>query len=755
MINGLKENLCNFAKSKNIVIALKYYWYILLFGTKIFLIYYFRSLIKNLSIVWALSFFFYEFCIVLTVSGIEWLISRFCKNSICKSISIIGLYFIMTLFTVIIYSLIFTSIYQIGYIINWYTSMCHLLLLPDDGGFAKEATRIFLGFISIQLTIIIVLGIIISLCLKRYHAYSNISTEITYSETPNSPDLVDIEKSHIVSIHATNTIVQNSYKSIRIIALAIFGIVLFFVFIFCPHNNVPHVITQGPIITLFIDLNNFYRLRCEQEKVDLELFGTQAEWLKSCRSLAEAFIQAQSDKRTCFMKKKYVTDFSFVKRNSSSLIKNVVLIYLESNRGDSNPFDYNSKLAENLNEEALKQRNITPFMDELVKKARYTRKAIPVATYTIKSMIGGLCSTYPYPQNYITEHAYRMPRKCINTILKEYGNFSTAYIESLLFSWDNHEILFRLRMPFDYYFGGENIENGELGFGHKKLDVLQYEDRLLLTPIFKWVDQQIEHQLPFFLFYSSAVTHYRFDTPEYFKTQEYTKKGVDPMINKYFNSLRYMDDVLRDIFAGFRERGLMNNTLFVLFGDHGVSLGDHNMWGQTDIPYETQLNVPGILYSENEEWLKRFPPEKVNHAWNGLDILPTILDSLRLKDHTTKLTGDYAYEGQSMLRENYKEKLALSCINPGFSYLVFKEGNRKVIFPDIPAKREQYFNLAKDPYEENSLYLGLDLEFHAWVQKMRKMKTLYINRTMEWYENGVLAPIGNYDIDYFDNQEIP
>jgi len=726
-------------------VFVKYYWYILLFGTKFFLIYYFSSSFKYDDYLWYPSFFFYEICMAVLLWGLSAIISKCNLNAVFQRIIVFCIYFVVVLITIIVYSLIFTSLYQIGFVINWYTSICNMVLLEDDGGLAWDSIPTFLTFTFMQIAIVLA-GTLISCIVKRR---SNYSEKIPESPTEDSLDLKIVSES-------PSFLYKFTLQRCKYFALLLITTYLVITFLFCPQNDYQSIITKGPLITLVNDVNSYFHLRCEQIRVDLDIGGTKTEWLGTCRTLNDAFIQFTSKKRTCFKHKKYITDFSFVKRNKTSQIQNVVVIYLESTRVDSNPFDYESRMSVVLNDEALISRNITPFMDNLVKKARYSTKARSVCSYTIKSMLAGLCSTYPFPKSYVTEHNYELPRKCITQLLKLYGNFSTAYIEPMNLFFDNHDKLFKNRVSFDYIFAGENITNGQAGNGYKKLGFMHYEDGALIKPLFNWVDNQTRQGDPFFLFYSTGTTHFKWDTPKSFQKRNYIRGVVDENINSYINSIRYIDDFLKEIFTGFEERGLTKNTLFILYGDHGVSLGEHHLWITTDIPYETQFTVPAIIYTENEEWLRRYPPGKIDTEWSNLDILPTILDALRINDQNSKLTGEYPYEGQSMIRENYTEKIAVGLANPGLSYITFKEGDKKVIFPEIPNKEEVYHDLSRDPYEEYKLYYrDINDEFQCWVGDMRMMRALYINKTTDWYINGIPPPTANYSIDYFDNLNNP
>ncbi|MEK3914577.1 sulfatase [Paenibacillus sp. FSL H7-0331] len=113
----------------------------------------------------------------------------------------------------------------------------------------------------------------------------------------------------------------------------------------------------------------------------------------------------------------------------------------------------------------------------------------------------------------------------------------------------------------------------------------------------------------------------------FFKHHHYNKLG--PVTDaEYVNALydaeiRYLDDLLGELDAHLLNLGIREDTLLILFGDHGESLTEHDIYWDHCGLYEQTVHVPLIM-----RWPGHIPEAKrvkgfVQHA----DLLPTILEA--------------------------------------------------------------------------------------------------------------------------------
>jgi arylsulfatase A-like enzyme len=94
----------------------------------------------------------------------------------------------------------------------------------------------------------------------------------------------------------------------------------------------------------------------------------------------------------------------------------------------------------------------------------------------------------------------------------------------------------------------------------------------------------------------------------------------------YDNSIRWVDKVLSSLIATLDRRGLRDNTLIVIAGDHGEAFGEHGREGHARDVYGEVVTTPFILSMP----FRLEPGIVVDTPTENVDIWPTLLDLLRL-----------------------------------------------------------------------------------------------------------------------------
>lgn len=89
----------------------------------------------------------------------------------------------------------------------------------------------------------------------------------------------------------------------------------------------------------------------------------------------------------------------------------------------------------------------------------------------------------------------------------------------------------------------------------------------------------------------------------------------------YAACVSYADAQVGRILAKLKQTGADQNTVIVLWGDHGWNLGEYNMWGKHNF-YDEALHSPLIVVSP----AVREPGQKSRAVVAALDIFPTLCD---------------------------------------------------------------------------------------------------------------------------------
>jgi iduronate 2-sulfatase len=96
------------------------------------------------------------------------------------------------------------------------------------------------------------------------------------------------------------------------------------------------------------------------------------------------------------------------------------------------------------------------------------------------------------------------------------------------------------------------------------------------------------------------------------------------LIHGYYACVSYVDSQIGRVLNELEDLGLDNNTIVVLWGDHGWQLGEHGLWGK-GVNYKNALQIPLIF---------KVPGKKSEVRQDGLvesvDIYPTICDLVGL-----------------------------------------------------------------------------------------------------------------------------
>ena len=350
--------------------------------------------------------------------------------------------------------------------------------------------------------------------------------------------------------------------------------------------------------------------------------------------------------------------------------RNVVLIHLESTR-ERSVTPYNENL------------QTTPFLNELAKESLLVDQAYVVVPRSSKATVTVNCGIQPPLFQGPEFQSGGIPAPCLGGLLKEQG-YNTVFFQSSSETMDQYKVVAD-NLGYKEYYPSESMDTT----GFEATNYISYEDDIMLEPSKNWLKEHKDE--PFMAQYVTGTGHddYRCLSTRY-GSENFSN---DDLLNRYLNCMRLQDIFLKNLIDQYKELGLYENTIFVIYGDHGEGFGEHGRYLHGDTPWEEGLRVPVIIHDP-----KRFQngEQRVKGLSNQTDILPTVLDLLGYE-----VKGG-EYPGYSLLRPLPDDRtLRFSCITER-KCLASIKGDEKYIY-HYDNQPEEVFNLSEDPLEKHNL----------------------------------------------------
>ena len=348
--------------------------------------------------------------------------------------------------------------------------------------------------------------------------------------------------------------------------------------------------------------------------------------------------------------------------------RNVVLIHLESTRARSTT-PYNEDL------------KTMPFLDELAKNSLLAEQAYVVLPRTAKGSLAVNCGVEPPLYSGPEFGPGGIPDRCLADLLNEQG-YRTAFFQS---TWNDGFSNLTKNFGYKEFYPYQSMDTE----GFQWTNTFGYEDDIMLRPSEGWL-RAYGYDKPFMIEYLTSTGHYGYECiPNRYGTKDFSE---DEQLNRYLNCLRLQDIFLQNLFDQYKKLGLYDNTIFVIFGDHGEGFGEHDRFLHGDTIYEEGLRIPLIIHAPG--WFEG--GQREGGLSSQIDILPTVLEILgyEVKNGT--------YPGYSLLHPVPDGRtLMFSCIS-SFKCLASLKGEEKYVY-NYGNQPDEVFNLSKDPLEENNL----------------------------------------------------
>lgn len=187
---------------------------------------------------------------------------------------------------------------------------------------------------------------------------------------------------------------------------------------------------------------------------------------------------------------------------------------------------------------------------------------------------------------------------------------------------------------------------------------------------------------------------------------------ADTLIHGYYACVSYTDAQIGKILKELNTLGLAENTIVILWGDHGWNLGDHMLWCK-HCNFESSLHVPLMVKVPGKT-----SGQRSSHITEYIDIYPSLceLAGLPLPAH---LDGESFVP--SLNGDNQEKEYAISKFHSGVTIIKSNYFYTEYLGEHDGLIARMLFNHATDPLELNNLaemesYQGTVQELHTMLR---------------------------------------
>ncbi len=174
----------------------------------------------------------------------------------------------------------------------------------------------------------------------------------------------------------------------------------------------------------------------------------------------------------------------------------------------------------------------------------------------------------------------------------------------------------------------------------------------------------------------------------------------------YYACVSYSDALVGRLMATLDELGLRENTIVVVWGDHGWELGEHDFWGKQNLLWKS-IRVPLIISAPGFQ-----SNAKADGTVELIDLYPTLCEMAGIAapahlegKSMVPLLKDPDHEGKEAAFTKWRG--GLTAVTKDFTYTEYNNGEQML------------YDLTKDPEENTNVAANPE-----YADALRKMKEL-------------------------------
>ena len=376
-------------------------------------------------------------------------------------------------------------------------------------------------------------------------------------------------------------------------------------------------------------------------------------------------------------------------------------------------------------------REVLPTIDHLAEQGIRFSHAYATGNESLYSMTSVISGLYPLKFDHRDRYdSIDYPLLRIYDLLSPV--YSTAFVSSANEHWQNM-IAISQSPNLDYFFhsslfGGMALpipaadSGAALALAKGQLHGGNVDDATTTDHLQHWLQSTLDRdpQRPFFAMVSYQASHYPYEQgfhvsrvfiPDDLAPAEeaslaffnYPRELRERMRNRYWNSLSYIDGLVASTLHFLEERGVLENTIIVIFGDHGEMFHENGTVTHASRLYNKTLHVALVVSGAD-----KYPHGEYSAPVSLVDLGPLILDLASLPSYD-------GFQGRVPPGLSTLHPTAAEQFHPSFcttQNIVYEDsvivGAWKYI-ADHLGTEERLYNLDKDPLEVENLAAAHDL----------------------------------------------
>jgi len=335
----------------------------------------------------------------------------------------------------------------------------------------------------------------------------------------------------------------------------------------------------------------------------------------------------------------------------------------------------------------------TPNIDTLAADGTRFERAYTAVPVTLPSHTVIFTGTYPTLSGVHDFAANKLSptQATLASVLKDNGYTTGAVIGSAVL-----DSRFGLNHGFDFYY--DHFDFNRLQ--ESNLDEMERPGNIVADVTLDWLSKN--YQKKFFLWMHLYDPHYPYRPPPPY-SEQYKDRPYD-------GEIAFADAQVGRLIEFLKNKGLYQNTLIILSGDHGESLGEHGEKTHGFFIYNATLHVPLIIHLPGD-----IHARTVQNLVNLADLMPTVLAALDVQIPAQ-------VQGQSLLplispkKEDNARSLYAETFLPRLHFNWSElRGVETENYHFIDAPKPELYDLRKDPGETHNLFA----EKKAVTEEMR------------------------------------